>query len=322
MMKRRLFIAALLGILLLPGRGALAEAALAPAEMPALSLLGGEDAQPSSVGALPCAKETEQIVLVESTGGSDATVSFHEKRDGAWMKLYETYGYIGKNGLGKTKAGDKKTPTGTYNLTTPFGILDDPGSAMPYTKVTKYHYWCGSSRTEYYNQLVDSRVTGRKGTSSDEILINYKGFYNYCLFIDYNVEGTPGKGSCIFLHCIGSRAYTAGCVAIPEDVMREVVIWAREGAKIVIGAPLETAQAAGSAGFITPTEGASNVRSGPGLGYDVVGRLDSGAYAEYLGDSALDERNVSWHHVRLNGVEGWVSGRYTKMESDDAQWME
>ena len=289
-----------------------------------MTLLTG--ATPSAVGTLPCTAEAEQIVLVEHTGGSDATVSFHEKRDGAWVKLYETYGYVGKNGLGKTRAGDKKTPTGTFNLTTPFGILDDPGAAMPYTKVTKYHYWCGSSRSGYYNQLVDSRVTGRKGTSSDEILIHYAGFYNYCLFIDYNAEGMPGKGSCIFLHCIGTRAYTAGCVAIPEDAMREVVIWAREGAKIVIGAPLGTdgteSTSGSAAGYITPTEGASNIRSGPGLGHAIIGRLDSGAYAEYLGDSALDERSVSWYHIRLNGVTGWVSGKYTKLETGESEWME
>ena len=188
----------------------------------------------SKAATLACANEADQIVLVEYQGGSNAVVSFHEKIDGAWTQLYSTPGYVGANGIGKTREGDKKTPSGTYNLTTPFGIKADPGATLPYTQVTKYHYWCGTSSSKYYNQLVDSRVTGRAATSSDEKLINYTGYYNYCLFIDYNADGVAHKGSCIFLHCTGGKSYTAGCVAIPEAAMKQAVKWVRAGAKIVI----------------------------------------------------------------------------------------
>ena len=188
----------------------------------------------SKAAALDAAEKAEQIVLVEYTGGSKATLSFHEKINGIWVERLSTSAYVGRNGIGKTREGDKKTPTGTYNLTTPFGIKDDPGAKMAYTKVTQYHYWCGASSSKYYNQLVDSRVAGREYTSSDEHLIDYKGAYNYCMFIDYNVEGVAHKGSCIFLHCKGKNAYTAGCVAIDEGSMRQIIQWARPGTKIVI----------------------------------------------------------------------------------------
>ncbi len=188
----------------------------------------------SRAAQLDCADGAEQIVLVEYLGGSDAEVSFHEKIDGLWVELASTYGYLGRNGIGKTREGDGRTPTGTFNLTTPFGIKDDPGANMPYLKVTKYHYWCATSGSEYYNRLVDSRVAGRKARSADEKLINYKGYYDYCLFIDYNAEGVAGKGSCIFLHCTGGKASTAGCIAIPEKSMRTALQWAKPGAKIVI----------------------------------------------------------------------------------------
>ena len=167
---------------------------------------GGAGApQGSAAAELDCANQTDQIVLVDYTGGSKAVLSLHEKVDGVWTEVLSCDAYVGKNGIGKTKEGDKKTPEGTYNLTTPFGIKDDPGAQMPYTKVTKYHYWCGDSSSEYYNQLVDERKVDRKHTSSDEYLIKYKGVYNYCMFIDYNAEGTPHKGSCIFLHCTGQE---------------------------------------------------------------------------------------------------------------------
>ena len=188
----------------------------------------------SKAAQLDAASQAEQIVLVEYKSGSKATLSVHEKRDGKWKQLMETPAYVGKNGIDKTKEGDKRTPTGTFNLTTPFGIKDNPGANMEYTKVTKYHYWCGSSGTDYYNKLVDSRETGRKCTKSDEKLINYKGDYNYAMFIDYNVEGVADKGSCIFLHCMGKKKYTAGCVAIKEAYMRKIIQWAKPGVKIVI----------------------------------------------------------------------------------------
>ncbi len=178
--------------------------------------------------------DATQVVLVEHTTGSNANLTLYEKQDGAWQQLYQCKAYVGANGMGKTKAGDKKTPVGTFNLTTPFGILDDPGANMEYTKVTKYHYWCGESNSKYYNQLVDERTADRKHTSADEYLIDYKGVYNYCMFIDYNAEGTPGKGSCIFLHCTGSKKSTAGCVAIPQASMKMVIKWAKPGVKIVI----------------------------------------------------------------------------------------
>ena len=188
----------------------------------------------SKADQLDCADSTRQIVLVEYQGGSSARVSFHQKVNGLWKELASVNGYVGKNGIGKTREGDKKTPTGTFNLTTPFGIQSDPGAKMPYTEVTKTMYWCGDSSSQYYNQFCDSKVNGRKATSSDEVLYRYKGVYDYCLFIDYNAQGTPGKGSCIFLHCMGSNKYTAGCVAIPKNAMKQVLRWAEAGCKIVI----------------------------------------------------------------------------------------
>ena len=188
----------------------------------------------SKAAKLDAASETDQIVLVEYKSGSKATLSVHEKTDGKWKQLFSTPAYVGKKGIGKTKEGDKKTPTGTFNLTTPFGIKADPGAQMDYLKVTDDHYWCGTSGSEYYNQLVTVSGTGRKWTKDDEHLIDYKGNYNYCMFIDYNASGVSGKGSCIFLHCKGKSSSTAGCVAVSEASMKKIIQWAKKGAKIVI----------------------------------------------------------------------------------------
>ena len=221
----------LIDVEVVPGGAAEAAAGAGDASTPADPTASG-----SRAARLDAAGQTDQIVLVEYTGGSDATLTLHEKQGGVWRQLMETSAYVGKNGIDKAKEGDKRTPTGTYNLNTPFGIKDDPGANMTYTKVTKYHYWCGSSSSEYYNQLVDSRVTGRGYTSSDEHLIDYGSAYHYCMFIDYNAAGVAGKGSCIFLHCKGKNRYTAGCVAVDESSMKKIIQWARPGVKIVIQA--------------------------------------------------------------------------------------
>ena len=193
-----------------------------------------QQVQQSEAAKLDCADETSQIVLVDYESGSKATLSVHEKKNGVWTELASCRAYLGSKGIGKTKEGDKKTPTGTFNLTQPFGIKADPGANMAYTKVTKYHYWCGTSSSEYYNRLVDMRKVDRKYTSSDEHLISYGSVYNYCMFIDYNAQGVAGKGSCIFLHCTGKNKYTAGCIAVSESMMKKIIQWAKPGAKIVI----------------------------------------------------------------------------------------
>ena len=189
----------------------------------------------SFAAGLSAASSCDQMVVVKYKSGSSATLTMHEKGDdGIWRQTLSSAAYVGKNGIGKTKEGDRKTPTGTFNLNTPFGIKANPGTALDYVKVTQYHYWCGASGSKYYNQLIDTRVTDRKRTSSDEYLISYKGVYNYAAFIDYNASGTAGKGSCIFLHCTGSNKYTAGCVAVPESVMVKILKALKTGCKIVI----------------------------------------------------------------------------------------
>ena len=209
---------------------------LTPSVTPTPTPAPTPDAEPDTndVSNLDCAATAEQIVLVRYQSGSKAELSVHQKTDGVWDELFSCPAYVGKNGIGKTREGDKKTPSGTYNLSQPFGIKDDPGAKLPYTKVTEDLYWCGTSSSPYYNRLVSARQTGRAATASDEKLINYKGVYNYALFIDYNVDGVADKGSCIFLHCTGSAKSTAGCIAVDEAVMKQLIQWVRPGCKIVI----------------------------------------------------------------------------------------
>lgn len=65
--------------------------------------------------------------------------------------------------------------------------------------------------------------------------------------------------------------------------------------------------------YVQATGGQSNLRSGPGLGYEDIGTMHLGDIATYLDDWSEDERGVIWYYVSFNGKIGWVSSRYTTL---------
>ena len=185
--------------------------------------LEAEDS-PEWVTKLDAAKDAQQLFVVAAYEGTTAWISMHEKdADGNWKMLTSTPGFIGKDGLGKTKEGDGKTPVGTFSFNKAFGIADDPGCAIPYTKVDDDTYWSGD--VDYnYNQMVSIKDYPDLNTEDSEHIVDYQYEYQYCLNISYNEDGTAGAGSAIFLHCLGNRKpRTGGCVAIPEEQMYYVM---------------------------------------------------------------------------------------------------
>ena len=188
------------------------------------------------IGKLEVAKYTNQIIAVTAKG-HEATLCFYqkeendteeylregEKTEGVWKLVFETEVAIGKNGLGKTKEGDGKTPIGVFRFTKAFGILDNPGSKMEYIQVDERHYWVDDSASSYYNQFVNAEDV-EKDWESAEHICEYGESYHYVLATSYNSECVPGAGSAVFLHCtsVESNA-TAGCIAIPEVYMKRLI---------------------------------------------------------------------------------------------------
>lgn len=192
----------------------------------------------SMAGRLKAAEELEQLIIVEahSEEGITATVTMHEKQKGIWSETLRVDGYLGYGGIGKEREGDGKTPTGLYGLSVAFGKKEDPGSLIPYTQIDEKYWWVGDYDSKYFNQLCHEDMEGRDwklDPSESEHLWDYKG-YNYCLFVEYNTEGVYKKGSCIFLHCIGQKLETLGCIAVAEEDMVFILQHLREGAKILI----------------------------------------------------------------------------------------
>ncbi len=176
------------------------------------------------VNNLKAAENTTQIIIVSGTGGSNADFGMYERdNSGKWAKVISSKAYIGKKGFGKTREGDAKTPVGAFHFTKAFGILKDPGCSLGYTQVDNTHYWCGDSNSKYYNQFVSTKDYDDFSKKDSEHIIDYDLAYKYALNISYNEEGTPYRGSAIFLHCQTKNKFTGGCVAVPEKIMIDVM---------------------------------------------------------------------------------------------------
>lgn len=173
---------------------------------------------------------TRQLLFIQYTGGSSAQAVYYSKSGSSWKKVFTGTADVGSNGIDKAKEGDRKTPTGTFAMTGGFGIASDPGARMDYLKVNKYHYWCGDD--SYYNTLIDIRK--KSHSCLGEHLIDYKGVYDYGMFLNYNPQCIVGKGSAIFLHCKGNTGSTGGCIAVSRSNMIKILQTAQTGAKICI----------------------------------------------------------------------------------------
>lgn len=196
-------------------------------------------ASPDWVGDLDAAASCDQMLVVAAFDqtATDAWVALHEKQpDGTWRMVMTTPGFIGKNGLGKTREGEPTTPVGTFHFNRAFGIADDPGCAIPYVKVDGDTYWSGDQREGYhYNEMVSLRDLPDLNKDDSERIADFPYHYQYCLNISYNEECVPGLGSAIFLHCFGpAKPFTGGCVAIPESHMRYVMQHVDENTAVVI----------------------------------------------------------------------------------------
>ena len=197
---------------------------------------------PEWVRNLPAAKDekTKQLFVVAGYGmdKSSASVSMHQRdEEGKWKQILSTPALMGKNGMCPDQdhvEGCGQTPIGVYGFNKAFGIADDPGCAIPYVKVTDKTYWSGDEKN-HYNEMVDLGDCPDLDLENSEHIVDYDYEYQYCLNISFNEDGTAGKGSAIFLHCLGSKKpYTGGCVAVPENIMKLIMQNVREDCVVVI----------------------------------------------------------------------------------------
>lgn len=242
------------------GAGAAAAAVLfAGLMLPFNGTVRAEAAETEAAGcqverlALP--EDADRLVVVEAEG-LKATVTMYEKTESlssegtgeigpgvpapetktVWKEIVSTSeGLIGRKGMGKTREGDEKTPAGLYKMNTPFGTEPkQEGFPENYLQVDSRYYWNGDSQSDRYNKLVNTDEYTAFDRGKSEHLSTYGGVaYHYCIDTGYNPEGTPYKGSALFLHCSAGKN-TGGCIAIPEAAMTEILRNYQEGSTYIL----------------------------------------------------------------------------------------
>ena len=179
-------------------------------------------------------KKVQQIICVTLVDGTNAILKMYVRdktQASGWNLILATDAFIGQRGLGKSKEGDLKTPTGEFNVTQALGTKWNPGTTLKYIYVNNDTYACDED-CKYYNQIIDVKKTKHK--CKGEHLMEYLPNYNYALCIDYNPNNIYPNGSNIFINVKGEKDYTAGSVAVDEENMIKILQNATKKTKVVI----------------------------------------------------------------------------------------
>ncbi|MFD1171576.1 SH3 domain-containing protein [Oceanobacillus picturae] len=167
---------------------------------------------------------SEQVILVTnaSASSSNAKIQAFEKTNNVWKKVYEFSGHVGKNGIGKTKEGDGKSPEGKYSIGFAFGHGSKPNTRLSYRNVTEDIVWVDDSNSKYYNTWQDKSKVAVDWNSAEDMNINQ---YARGFVINYNANKTPGRGSAIFFHVNGNYGYTLGCTSASKANVERLLSW-------------------------------------------------------------------------------------------------
>ena len=134
--------------------------------------------------------------------------------------------------------GDNKAPAGIFRLGPAFGYA--PKSAarwikLAYVPLTPQTEGIDDPRSRYYNQLVDRSKIAKVDWHSSEQMLRTDNLYKWGVVVAHNSRATPGAGSCIFLHVWkDSRSATAGCTAMAESDLANLLRWLNPAARPVL----------------------------------------------------------------------------------------
>ena len=147
-------------------------------------------------------------------------------------------GLVDFNGAARKVEGDNKAPAGIFRLGPAFGYA--PKSAvrwikLAYVPLTKSTEGIDDPRSRYYNKLVDRTKVARVDWRSSEQMLRADDLYKWGVFVAHNPQAAPGAGSCIFLHVWkNSSAATAGCTAMPERDLVNLLRWFDPAARPIL----------------------------------------------------------------------------------------
>jgi L,D-peptidoglycan transpeptidase YkuD (ErfK/YbiS/YcfS/YnhG family) len=192
--------------------------------------------------------DAEQVIVVEAQrwSATEGTLTAYERDGNTWRTVQsQVRAQLGYGGLvrgDRRRQGTGTTPTGVYGILSSFGRKTDPGTALDYIRVDRDDVWpYDPRRPQTYNVFQDAPVNWQRYGNYVEYLWDMGMQYNYVAVLDYNLPTGPittnargirrsttppntNLGGGIFLH-VDNGNKTAGCIAVKEPVMRNLMRW-------------------------------------------------------------------------------------------------
>ncbi|MCL2654126.1 MAG: hypothetical protein FWD65_00255 [Coriobacteriia bacterium] len=182
-----------------------------------------------TVNAMKSLGNVRQLILVTAPSASSrsATIRTYQKTSSGWQLVSSMSGILGKNGLGKTREGDPRSPAGKYLVGMAFGEYSNPGTKLSYHLFKPGDIWVENpAYPAVYNTLQNVSTSSPLWKDpANERMYYIRPYYNYGFVIKYNTARTPGVGSGIFFHGDGGASYTAGCTATSQAHVVSVLKW-------------------------------------------------------------------------------------------------
>lgn len=202
--------------------------------------------------------QSQQLLKVQTSDWSAVQGELQRYQRASVHQPWKKFGkpipvVVGKNGLAWgiglannvssaapiKKEGDKRTPVGIYSVGPLFGFAQHPihlhSAKFFYVPLTATSICVDDKGSKYYNQLVDSaKITTPDWHSGEQMRTVAQ--YRWGSVIQYNMQPSiKGAGSCIFLHrWMSSTVGTAGCIAMEETALREILVWLDPSKKPII----------------------------------------------------------------------------------------
>ncbi|MBV8348574.1 MAG: hypothetical protein JOZ49_13900 [Mycolicibacterium sp.] len=182
----------------------------------------------------PSVGDATQVVSVVGVGGSSAKMDVWQRSATGWQPVGAGIpAHVGSAGLApQPKEGYPATPMGVFTLDYVFGTAPSPGGALRYVQVGPDDWWDGDVKSPTYNSQQRCRKEQCPfDTSASENLDVPE--YVHAVVMGVNKARVPGDGSAFFMHATDGGP-TAGCVAIDDGTLVQIIRWMRPGAVIAI----------------------------------------------------------------------------------------
>ena len=182
----------------------------------------------------PSVGNAPQVISVVGVGGSSAELDVYQRAAAGWQPVAAGIpAHVGSAGLApQAKSGYPATPMGVFALPFAFGTAPNPGGGLKYVQVGPNHWWNGDDNSPTFNTMqVCHQAQCPFDTSASENLEIPQ--YKHAVVMGVNPDHAPGKGAAFFFPTTDGGP-TAGCVAIDDASLVQIIQWLQPGAVIAI----------------------------------------------------------------------------------------